>query len=213
LREGEKIELRAGRLVKQENGKVAFAYDAKQQPVYPPMGVVPSRRLAAMEDFAKGAEVNFPSISAEVTQYRGKNYLYIKPNGITVPVAAPGPASAPASAPSPVQAAPAVPSVARLSEGDLIINRTGRLVRDVKTGEEMYVLDSDGKQMVDPPMGVIPCQLLAVIEDATDHGNKAMKFRLSGEVTLYRGRNYFYVRNATMVVDLHQGLTPGLGGQ
>jgi hypothetical protein len=226
LREGEKIELRAGHLLRQDGGTMLFAFDSKEQPAYPPMAIIPSRRRAALEDAAgfsdnrNGADMTF-RISAEVTQYRGKNYLYIKPIGVPLPVPAKAPASAPAPAigpqaaaelAPPAQAAPMAPAIAHHPEETLIINRTGRLVRDTKTGMELFVLDGDGKQMADPPMGVIPCKLLALMEDATDYGAKSQKFHISGEVTLYRGRNFLYLKAMSAVIDLHQGIVPGLGG-
>jgi hypothetical protein len=216
LREGEWLVKRHGRLVKQNDGAFLFVFDSGEIPAYPPMPVVPSRRLAALEDAVKGADVTLPPITGEVTQYRGKNYLYIQSfdeplRSVISPGATPVPATAPA--PPPVQAAPAAPNVDHHPEGTLIISRTGRLVRDGKTGAQLIVLDSDGKHMDDPPMGVVPCKMLAVMEDATQNGAKSMKFKISGEVTLYRGRNYLYLKAITAVIDLHQGIAPGLGGE
>jgi hypothetical protein len=94
----------------------------------------------------------------------------------------------------------------RQREADTVEGRAGRLVRDVKSGEELIAFDSDGREMHDPPMGVIPCKALEVMEDATDGGIKPVKFRLSGEVTQYRGKNYLYVRAFQVVKDLGQGL-------
>jgi hypothetical protein len=150
-------------------------------------------------------------IFAEVTQYRGKNYLYIKPSGESTSPP-PVPASAPATAPAVVEVvAPETPAISRLPERASIYNRTGRLIKDIKTGTEVFVLDSDGQAMMDPPMGVIPSKYLAVLEDATDYGSKSIKFRISGEVTQYRGKNFIYLKFVQQVPDLHQGLTPGLG--
>ena len=216
LREGERIDLRSGRLKKDDTaaGKAAmlFVCDPKDTPAYPPMGLIPSRRLAAMEDAAgfgegrAGTDMTF-RITAEVTQYRGKNYLYVLPSGIPVP--APATPVKPDTQPLVVPAAPNVPQTQPLSQGNIITNRIGRLVRDTKTGVELIAFDADGTQMVDPPLGVIPCQMLAVIEDATDYGNKPLKARVSGEVTTYRGKNFLYLKSVVFVRDLNGGIGAG----
>jgi hypothetical protein len=216
LREGQQIEMRSGHLKKDESaegtGAIIFVFDPKETPVYPPMGVIPSLRRAAMEDAAGfgegrvGSDMTF-RILAEVTEYRGKNYLYIRPSGIPVP--APAAQVAPAVKPLVNAAAPNVPAAQPLPERDAITNRIGRLVRDVKTGVELIAFDADGQRMADPPMGVIPCKYLAVIEDATDNGNKPLKFRVSGEVTSYRGKNYLYLKFVQQVRDLNGGIGAG----
>ena len=94
----------------------------------------------------------------------------------------------------------------RKREEDTVEERAGRLVRDAKTGAEVIAFDSDGREMRDPPMGIIPCKALEVMENATDGGIKPVKFRLSGEVTQYRGKNYLYVRAFQVVKDLGQGI-------
>lgn len=191
------------------------------EPDYPPMEVVPSRRLALMEDASdRGTRAVSFRITAEVTEYRGKNYLYIKPSGggpiggspaagatpTTQRAAQTQTATAPALAQQVEPAAPDVPVGTRLREEDTVEGHVGRLVRDTKTGLEVIVFDADGREMTDPPMGVIPCKSLQVMEDATDGGNKPLKFRISGEVTQYRDRNYLYIRAFQVIKDLGQGL-------
>jgi hypothetical protein len=218
LREGQKIDLRSGRLKKDEAGSgagaggVLFVFDEKETPAYPPMGLVPSRRLAAMEDAAGfgegrgGSDMTF-RITAEVTQYRGKNYLYVLPSGTSLP--APAVPVKPDTRPLVVPAAPNVPQTQPMAQGNAITNRIGRLVRDAKTGVELIAFDADGRAMADPPMGVLPCKYLAVIEDGTDYGNKPLKFRVSGEVTTYRGKNYLYLKFVQQVRDINGGIGAG----
>jgi hypothetical protein len=107
--------------------------------------------------------------------------------------------------------APNQPPAVLLREGDSIDNRTGRLTRDEKTGNLVFVFDSDGKRMTDPPMGVIPCRYLALMEDKSEHGTNPVKFRISAEITEYHGKNYIYPKMVTVVLDLNQGI--GAGGQ
>jgi hypothetical protein len=220
LREGQLIELRSGHLKKDDTGSMLFVFDPKETPVYPPMGVIPSRRLAAMEDAAGFGEGRTPTdmtfrISAEITQYRGKNYLYIKPSGIPLPTTAKAPTTAPATAPALVNpVAPNAPAANALPERSYISNRVGRLVRDPKSGAKLIAFDADNKNMADPPMGVVPCKYLALLEDATDDASKSLPFRLSGEVLSYRGKNYLYLKMITRITDIHQGIGAGtnIGG-
>jgi len=217
LREGQVLDLRRGHLMKDANGSMLFVFDPRDQPAYPPMGVVPTRHLAAMEDAAgfgagrNGSDMMF-QISADITRYRGKNYLYLEPTGMPLPPAT-TPAPPPASSAAPIQAAaPETAVVQQIPQGTLIWDRTGRLVRETKSGAEIFVLDSDGKQMLDPPMGVIPCTMLAVMEDATEGGVKPLRFKISGKVTEYRGKNFLYLKAMSVVKDLNRGIGPGLGG-
>ncbi len=219
LLEGQQIQFRSGHLKRDDAdgaaaGAMIFVFDEKEPPVYQPMGVVPSRRLATMENAAgfaenaAGSDMNF-RITAEVTQYRGRNYLYIKPSGIPDPPAA-KPVAAAAPGPLVTPVAPQVPVAAPIPERNVITKRVGRLVRDAKTGMELIAFDADGKLLGDPPMGVIPCKYLEVMEAATDNGNKPLKFTLSGEVTTYRGRNYLYLKSVTIVTDLNKGIGTGI---
>ena len=100
--------------------------------------------------------------------------------------------------------APDQPKVTRLREGDHIWYRTGRLLRDEKTGSWVFAFDSDGKDMQDPPMTVLPSRMLKVMEEATDEGKKPVRLKINGEVTEYEGRNYLLVTYVQTVPDLNQ---------
>ena len=106
---------------------------------------------------------------------------------------------------------PAAPGVApdqqpvvRLREGQNVWNRVGRLVKDEKTGQWMFTFDADGKEMKDPPVGLLPCRMLMAMEKASEDGAKSVRFRISGEVTEYHGKNYMIVRYMQTVRDLNQ---------
>jgi hypothetical protein len=100
--------------------------------------------------------------------------------------------------------APKQPMVTRLREGDHIWYRTGRLLRDEQTGQWVFAFDSDGKEMKDPPMIILPSRMLKVMEQATDEGKKAVKLKISGEVTEYEGKNYLLVTYVQTVADLNK---------
>jgi hypothetical protein len=102
--------------------------------------------------------------------------------------------------------APNQPAVNRLPEGGFIWNRVGRLTKDEKSGEWLFVFDADGKNLKDPPMGMVPSRMLMAMQKASDNGTKATKFRVSGEVTEYEGKNYLYVKDQRIVQDLNQGI-------
>ena len=100
--------------------------------------------------------------------------------------------------------APNQPPVLRLREGQNVWNRVGRLIKDEKTGQFLFAFESDGKEMKDPPIGLIPCRMLEAMEIASDNGSKAIKFKVSGELTEYRGKNFLYIRFMQSVRDLNQ---------
>jgi hypothetical protein len=58
-------------------------------------------------------------------------------------------------------------------------------------------------------MGVVPCKFLAVLEDLSEDGNKPVKFKLSGKVTTYRGKNFLYLKYVGVVPDLNEGIGAG----
>ncbi|HVS72395.1 MAG TPA: hypothetical protein VHQ47_14160 [Phycisphaerae bacterium] len=103
-------------------------------------------------------------------------------------------------------AAPNEPVVKRKPEGDFVWNAVGRLTRDDQTGEWLFVFDSDGKRMQDPPMGLVPSRMLMAMQQASKDGTVPTKFRVSGEVTEYNGKNYLYVKDERVVQDLNQGI-------
>ena len=85
-----------------------------------------------------------------------------------------------------------------------MISRVGRLVKDDKTGQWMFAFEADGKDMRDPPMGLVPCRYLEAMERLSDDGKKPVKFRVSGEVTEYHDKNFLYVQFMQVVRDLNQ---------
>jgi len=220
IREGQLIQSRSGRLKRDDTtGATIFVFDDNGVAL-PAMAAVPSRRLMLMEDAAGIGESRTPQdmtfpIDAEITQYRGKNFLYIRPSTTAIPKPTTAPSTMPATTatvagvlPDPkIEAvAPHAPALIKMGEGELIEQRVGRLVKDGRTGAEIITFDGDGKKMLDQPMGLIPCKFLAVMEDASDGGSKPVKFKVSGEVTQYRGKNYLYLKSVTIIHDIHGGI-------
>jgi hypothetical protein len=133
--------------------------------------------------------------------------LINNPEAIAPPPPPPSPAATnPALTPTMEAVAPNTPSTNRLHEGQIIQDRVGRLVPDEKTGTYIIEFDADGKGMADPPMGLLPSRMLASMEDASAKGTKPVKFKVTGEVTEYRGKNYLLVMSMQAIADYNQGI-------
>jgi len=133
-----------------------------------------------------------------------ENLLHQPPsNPVTPTNTTSGPAN-PVVTPAGTAAAPNVPEAMRLREGQFVWNRIGRLVKDDKTDQWMLAFESDGKDMQDPPMTLLPSRLLMSMEQATDNGKRPIRFKVSGQVTEYHGKNYLLVTFMQTVRDLNQ---------
>lgn len=87
-------------------------------------------------------------------------------------------------------------------EGDPVINRMGRLVKDAK-GTLLFVYESDATALNEPPLILLPCMKLEQMElVAAKRPN--VKFTVTGEVTVYRGKGYLLLRKAMLHRDLGQ---------
>jgi hypothetical protein len=93
-----------------------------------------------------------------------------------------------------------------MREGQMIWSRTGHLVKDDKTGQFLFAFDSDGKKMADPPMTLLPSHLLMSMEDASEKGTRPVKFKVSGMVTEYRGKNFLLIQSMQAVRDFNSGI-------
>ena len=85
---------------------------------------------------------------------------------------------------------PHAPTQTVLREGTAIINRVGRLVLGADGAPSEFVFESDGGALRDPPLIVLPNLKLMIMEDTTRGNTREPRFRVSGVVTEYRGRNY-----------------------
>ncbi len=85
---------------------------------------------------------------------------------------------------------PDAPAVNLLPEGSLIVDRVGRLAKASDGTNWEFHFESDGKALKDPPLMVLPNRNLMLMEDLIKETNKDVKFRITGSITDYRGRNY-----------------------
>ncbi len=85
-------------------------------------------------------------------------------------------------------------------DGSVIADRIGRLIRRPKGW--YFVFESEGKVLREPPMQILPNRDLEIMEIQSANGTRPVKFRVSGEVTVYRGANYLLLRKVLTVHDL-----------
>lgn len=87
--------------------------------------------------------------------------------------------------------APGAANMPLLREGSYVVDRTGRLT---KAGEGWeFNFDADGKAMTDPPLKVLPNLKLVLMEDQLKATSRDLRFRITGQLTEYRGRNYVMI--------------------
>jgi hypothetical protein len=94
---------------------------------------------------------------------------------------------------------PGAPTQAVLREGTFIIDRVGRLTRSADGHHAEFVFESDGKALRDPPMILLPNLKLMAMESAVRASTRDLKFRITGMVTEYNGRNYVLLEKVLVV--------------
>lgn len=112
----------------------------------------------------------------------------------------------PAGSARPLQPVPDAPAVDRttgagsvspgadampvMREGTFLIDRLGRLTRSSDGSWYEFVFEADGKALRDPPVFILPNLKLMAIESAVKSSSRDLRFRITGMVTEYNGRNY-----------------------
>lgn len=97
--------------------------------------------------------------------------------------------------------APGAPTLNVLREGSYLVDRVGRLNRTSDGSQAEFTFDSDGKTMKDPPVLILPNLKLMAMENAVTSANRDLRFRVTGMVTEYRGRNYVLLEKVVVVPD------------
>jgi hypothetical protein len=98
--------------------------------------------------------------------------------------------------------APSAPVVNVLREGTFLVDRTGRLSRSADGSAAEFVFEADGTSLQDPPVVVIPNLKLMQMEDAAQNNTRDVRFRISGMLTEYRGRNHILLEKVVVVPDV-----------
>jgi hypothetical protein len=96
--------------------------------------------------------------------------------------------------------APGAPDAKLVREGTYVVDRIGRLRKTDDGLHEEFVFDSDGNALQDPPMVLLPNLCLVQMETATQT-SRDRKFRITGRVTEYRGRNCILLDKAVPIAD------------
>lgn len=82
-------------------------------------------------------------------------------------------------------------------DGTMITDRIGRLTKGSKGW--LFAFESEAKVLRESPMQILPNQDLETMERISSNGTVPVKFRVSGEVTTYRGANYLLLRKVLVV--------------
>jgi len=93
-----------------------------------------------------------------------------------------------------------VPFIVR--EGDVVINRLGRLDKDAK-GSALFVYEADSSALTEPPLILLPCQKLEQMEGWAKQKPDA-KFVITGEITVYHSQGYLLLRKVMLYRDMGQ---------
>ena len=102
--------------------------------------------------------------------------------------------------------APAAPLVNVLREGTFLVDRVGRLSRSADGSQAEFAFDADGTALHDPPVVIVPNLKLMQMEDAAAAAVRDLRFRVSGMVTEYRGRNYILLEKVVVVPEILEKL-------
>ncbi len=102
--------------------------------------------------------------------------------------------------------APAAPLVNVLREGTFLVDRVGRLSRSADGSQAEFAFESDGTALQDPPVVIVPNLKLMQMEDAVAAGTRDLRFRVSGMMTEYRGRNYILLEKVVVVPEILEKL-------
>jgi len=122
------------------------------------------------------------------------------PGGATVLTPPPGPLPLDKTT-GPGAVIPAAPAITVLREGSIVADRTGRLTRTADGSQWEFSFEADGRALRDPPMIILPNSKLQVMENTIQGPNHDPRFRVTGVVTEYKGRNYLMLEKVIVIPD------------
>lgn len=94
--------------------------------------------------------------------------------------------------------APDAPIINIRREGTWINDQPGRMTRTTD-GQLEFSFENDGQAMKDPPVVLLPNLKLMQMENAVQSANRDVKFRITGMVTEYKGRNYVLLEKVVVM--------------
>ncbi len=125
-----------------------------------------------------------------------------RPDGAALPTPDEPPAADRTSGKGAVK--PGAPIVSVLREGTFLVDRVGRLTRSLDGTHAEFTFEADGQALQDPPVVIVPNLKLMAMEDAAENAKRDLRFRVSGMVTEYRGRNYVLLEKVIVVPEATQ---------
>jgi hypothetical protein len=91
-----------------------------------------------------------------------------------------------------------------MREGSYVVDRVGRLNK-TSDGQQWEVsFEADGRTMKDPPMLILPNLKLAQMEQAVTAASRDVRFRITGMVTEYKGKNYLLLEKVLAIPEQTQ---------
>lgn len=100
--------------------------------------------------------------------------------------------------------APGAPQLNLRREGSLVLDATARLTKSADGSTAELTFESDGKAMKDPPMIILPNLKLMQMENAVTSSARDIRFKVTGTVTEYKGRNYILLEKVVVVPEVTQ---------
>jgi hypothetical protein len=95
---------------------------------------------------------------------------------------------------------PKAPLLALLPEQSQIFDRACRLSPGAEGEQQQLTLEADGAALQDPPLLALPNLKLAALEGAAGEHHDT-RFRVTGLITEYRGRNYILLQKVVVMAD------------
>ncbi len=96
--------------------------------------------------------------------------------------------------------APHAPQVTVMREGSYIVDRLGRLTPSPDGQHMEFSFESDGRTLQDPPLIILPNLKLMAMERAAEAlRDRDVRFRITGMLTEYKGRNYVLLDKVVVV--------------
>lgn len=86
-------------------------------------------------------------------------------------------------------------------EGEFVVSRRGRVVRASNSNHLIFAFEADSEHAAEPPMVLMPCQLLQNMEELIRERGDRVQFVLSGQIFSYRGANYLLPTMMKLAVD------------
>lgn len=91
---------------------------------------------------------------------------------------------------------------ARLPDGHILVDRTGRLLREGNWWVIAFIADNHPDAAPEPPMKLLPNRMLERMVRESESAGATVEFVVSGEVTDFLGENYLLLRKLMRKRDL-----------